>query len=69
MEGAVIGNGAASSLTVSSPRKRRVRIARRVGSQSAANVELSWSGTYFTKWLISLLGKYPYRIISVKQKW
>jgi hypothetical protein len=54
MEGALIGNGSASSLTVISPRNRRARIARRVGSESAPNVELSGSGTYFTKWLISL---------------
>jgi hypothetical protein len=36
--GCEIGNGAASSVTVASPRASRARIARRVGSASAANL-------------------------------
>ena len=39
----VSANGAASCPTVASPADRRVRIARRVGSASAAKVELSSS--------------------------
>jgi hypothetical protein len=34
-------------------------MARRVGSESAANVALRWSGTYFTQWLISQWENYP----------
>jgi len=37
----VIGNGSASSFTVASPLASRPRIARRVGSASAAKVLLS----------------------------
>ena len=58
IEGAVIKNGSESSLTESSPCERRARMARRVGSESAANVALRWSGTYFTEWLISQWGNY-----------
>ena len=54
MEGGVIGNGSARSLTDSSPCESRARMARRVGSARAANVELRLSDTYFTLWLISL---------------
>lgn len=68
MEGAVIENGLASSFTHNSPRERRARIARLVGSERAANVELSWSGTYFTTWLISHTAKYLRRRDCVKQK-
>lgn len=39
----LIGKGPASSLTVASPSASRARIARRVGSESAAKVLLSWS--------------------------
>ena len=38
-----IGNGSAISFTVASPCASRARIARRVGSASAANVIVSWS--------------------------
>jgi hypothetical protein len=41
--GWLIANGAASSVTVASPDASRARIARRVGSASAANVESSSS--------------------------
>ena len=41
--GRLMSNGAASSLTVASPVDSRARIARRVGSASAANVSESWS--------------------------
>ena len=58
IEGAVIRKGSESSLTDSSPCERRARMARRVGSESAANVALRWSGTYFTHWLISQWGNY-----------
>jgi hypothetical protein len=68
MEGAVIENGLASSFTHNSPRERRARIARPVGSERAANVELSWSGIYFTIWLISHTAKYIHRRDCVKQK-
>jgi hypothetical protein len=68
MEGAVIENGLASSFTHNSPRERRARIARLVGSERAANVELSWSGTYLTTWLISHTAKYLHRRDCVKQK-
>ena len=43
MAGMLMSNGWASSVTVASPRDRRARIARRVGSASAANVALSGS--------------------------
>jgi hypothetical protein len=68
MEGAVIGNGLASSFTHNSPRERRARIARLVGSERAANVELSWFGTYFTTWLISHTAKYIDSRDCVKQR-
>ena len=45
MEGALRENGSESSLTEVSPRARRARIARLVGSERAAKVELRWSGT------------------------
>ena len=38
MAGCDMANGLASSITVSSPSARRARIARRVGSESAAKV-------------------------------
>ena len=41
MAGWLISNGAASSITVASPLASRARIARRVGSASAANVRSS----------------------------
>ena len=41
--GIEIGSGAVSSVTVASPRVSSARIARRVGSASAANTRLSWS--------------------------
>ena len=40
MAGMLISNGSARSVTVASPVDRRARIARRVGSASAANVVL-----------------------------
>lgn len=40
IDGAAIENGSESSLTVVSPSARRARIARRVGSDRAANVSL-----------------------------
>ena len=39
----LISNGSASSVTEHSPDASRARIARRVGSASAAKVVLSWS--------------------------
>jgi hypothetical protein len=68
MEGRVMGKGSASSLTDSSPRERRATIARRVGSERAANVKLRWSGKYFTIWLISHMVKYIYDRHRVKEK-
>ena len=41
--GRLMAKGSASSLTGASPSTRRARIARRVGSASAAKVALSWS--------------------------
>jgi hypothetical protein len=43
IDGAVIEKGSASSLTDVSPKARRARIARRVGSESAAKVALRGS--------------------------
>ena len=45
IEGGAIENGSESSLTDSSPCESRARMARRVGSERAENVELSGSGT------------------------
>jgi len=45
--------GAASALTVFSPRVRRPSIARRVGSANAANVVLRWSDSNLIIWLIN----------------
>jgi hypothetical protein len=48
----LISNGEASSVTEVSPSASRARIARRVGSASAENVELIWSFTLqLTSWL------------------
>jgi hypothetical protein len=56
--GRLIANGAARSVTVTSPPARRARIARRVGSASAASVALSWSAAmYFTTLLINQGGE------------
>jgi hypothetical protein len=46
MAGMLIENGLANSVTDASPRVNRTRIARRVGSASAANVLLRWSDTH-----------------------
>src|SRR5690606_28001 len=43
--GCVMSNGAHNSPTLASPRARRVRIARRVGSASASNVASSVTGS------------------------
>jgi len=48
--------GFASSLTVASPRESRIRMARRVGSASAANLGLSAS--MISSKVISQTGKY-----------
>lgn len=52
----LIGNGAASSLTVASPSARRANISRRVGSAKAANVLLNWSSAIFIQLVAKLLG-------------
>jgi hypothetical protein len=44
MAGMLISNGSASSVTEASPDVRRARIARRVGSASAAKLVLRRSG-------------------------
>jgi hypothetical protein len=43
----LIGNGRANSVTVASPSARRDRIARRVGSASAAKVVVIWSAAMY----------------------
>src|ERR1700692_816560 len=57
--GMLISNGSASSPTEHSPKSKRARMARRVGSASAAKVVLNPSlDMYFTDWLINLLVLY-----------
>src|ERR1700738_3366093 len=58
MDGALMEKGSASCLTDVSPKARRARIARRVGSESAAKVVLRGSDIQFTNRLISLLVNY-----------
>lgn len=53
-----MSNGWANSVTDDSPRARRVRIARRVGSASAANVVSRLRSEYLTIWL-SIAGRSP----------
>ena len=63
-----MSNGSASSVTVASPRDRRARIARRVGSARAENVALSGSFVIvcLTIRLINLMVKVQTRSWSVK---
>jgi hypothetical protein len=49
----LIGNGAANSLTVAAPVVSLARIARRVGSASAANTVLSWSAVIVFNQLVN----------------
>lgn len=51
MPGSEMRNGAARAVTVDSPRARRSRMARRVGSARAAKVA-SRPAEYLTIWLI-----------------
>src|SRR3569833_2655992 len=55
MAGAEMGKGSANSPTVVSPRARRARMARRVGSARAANAA---SGFFITSTLINKTVKY-----------
>ena len=59
----LISNGAASSVTEASPVASRARIARRVGSASAANVALS--GSNITIWLCNLSVKGAGCVVSL----
>src|SRR5262245_24119791 len=60
MAGRLMSKGAASSVTERSPEARRARMARRVGSASAAKVALrrSFVISKLTIWLIYQLVKY-----------
>lgn len=64
MAGPLSGKGAAISLTVAGPSLSLARMARRVGSASAAKVVLSWSATYFALWLSNLQAIYGWRLAS-----
>ena len=58
IEGGLIEKGRASSFTEVSPRARRARIARRVGSERAAKVALRGSGPNLAIRLINLMANY-----------